>query len=361
MPDPMRMPDLMPDPMPRASVPLSRGFELVQGRLRRGRAGREALAAAPALVGGILAEVARQSGLPAEGWVVLRQALSGTQVVVIMVGPPGGEPAAVVKVPATADGVASQAREAAVLEALAASAPPFRIPRRLAHGLVDGHAFVAEEAIPGVPGDGLMTGAAANERLASAAAAAVTQWHAATGERAVVDAALLGRWVDERLALVAPAVREPALLERLGAVLRGAWEGREVGVCWVHGDFWPANVLFEPVTLGVAGVIDWEWAAPRELPAQDLCYLLIQARMRATGRELGPVVAALLEGAAWTGPELAILEGAGVVAPGEAGPGRDVLLLVWLRHVAYNLLQHPGDARNWLWTSRNLEPVLRRV
>ena len=348
-------------PMPRASVPLSGGFGLVQGRLRRARAGREALAAAPALLSGILAEIARQSGLPAEGWVVLRQALSGTQVVVMMVGPQGGEPAAVVKVPATADGVASQAREAAVLEALAGRPAPFRIPQRLAHGLVDGHAFVAEEAIPGVPGDGLMTGAAATERLAGAAATVVTEWHRATGEQVTVDAALLGHWVDERMALVSPAVREPALLERLGTVLRGAWEGREVSVSWVHGDFWPANVLFEPVTLAVTGIIDWEWAAPRELPAHDLCYLLLQARMRAAGREFGPVVAALLEGAAWSAAELAVLQAGGVISPGEAGPGRDILLLVWLRHVAYNLLQHPGDARNWLWTSRNVEPVLRRV
>ena len=35
------------------------------------------------------------------------------------------------------------------------------------------------------------------------------------------------------------------------------------------------------------------------------------------------------------------------------------ILLVWLRHVAYNLIQSPGDARNWVWTSRNIETVLR--
>ncbi|HEU5004402.1 MAG TPA: aminoglycoside phosphotransferase family protein [Actinomycetota bacterium] len=346
---------------PKASVPLSRGFGLVQGRVRRARVGREALASAPALVPAILTEVARQSGLPAEGWVVLRSALSGTQVVVMMVGPQGGAPVAVLKVPATADGLASQAREGTVLEALAGLPGPFRIPRRLAQGTVGGRGFVAEEAIPGVPGDALMTGAGANQALAGSAAAVITDWHRATGEPVVVGADLLGRWVDERVAALSPAVRQPALLERLGTLLRGAWEGREAVVSWVHGDFWPANVLFEPVTLAVTGIIDWEWAAPQELPAQDLCYLLIQARMRATGREFGPVVAALLEGAAWTAPETAVLEAGGVIAPGEAGPGRDVLLLVWLRHVAYNLLQHPGDARNWVWTGRNLEPVLRRV
>ena len=37
------------------------------------------------------------------------------------------------------------------------------------------------------------------------------------------------------------------------------------------------------------------------------------------------------------------------------------VLAVWLRHVAYNLTQSPGDARNWIWTSRNVDSVLRAL
>jgi aminoglycoside phosphotransferase (APT) family kinase protein len=114
-------------------------------------------------------------------------------------------------------------------------------------------------------------------------------------------------------------------------------------VAWVHGDYWPANVIFDPA-LAVTGIIDWEWAAPRELPAHDLLYLAIHMRMRSEGRELGPVVQSLLAGNA---SELV------------GGVDRETLLLVWLRHVAYNLTQSPGDARNWVWTSRNVDSVLR--
>jgi hypothetical protein len=42
-----------------------------------------------------------------------------------------------------------------------------------------------------------------------------------------------------------------------------------------------------------------------------------------------------------------------------SGADRETVLLVWLRHVAYNLTQSPGDARNWIWTSRNIDSVLR--
>ncbi|MCW3034729.1 MAG: hypothetical protein JWM17_41, partial [Actinobacteria bacterium] len=136
--------------------------------------------------------------------------------------------------------------------------------------------------------------------------------------------------------------RNAAALERLEQLLRRAWEGRSVDVAWVHGDYWPANVIFDPA-LAVAGIIDWEWAAARELPAHDLLYLVIHMRMLAEGKELGPVVRSFLTGEA------------GVAVD------RETLLLVWLRHVAYNLTQSPGDARNWIWTSRNVDTVLRSV
>jgi hypothetical protein len=83
--------------------------------------------------------------------------------------------------------------------------------------------------------------------------------------------------------------------------------------------------------------------------------------MLAGRREFGDVVSALLDGAPWTAPEQAILEAGGVLAPGQARVDREVLLLMWLRHVAFNLIQAPGDARNWVWTGRNIDPVLRLV
>ena len=47
--------------------------------------------------------------------------------------------------------------------------------------------------------------------------------------------------------------------------------------------------------------------------------------------------------------------------PAGVTPDRETVLAVWLRHVAYNLTQSPGDARNWIWTSRNVDSVLRAL
>src|SRR5207302_1067868 len=83
--------------------------------------GRRRMGEASDLLPAVLQEVAARSDAPgAAGWVLHSAHVSGTQVVVLKVGPPGGPATAVVKMPATAEGVASQRREADVLAALGA-------------------------------------------------------------------------------------------------------------------------------------------------------------------------------------------------------------------------------------------------
>jgi aminoglycoside phosphotransferase (APT) family kinase protein len=317
------------------------------------------------LLPSLLQEVTVQSGVAeAAGWVLQAAHLSGTQVAVLMVGPPGQPAAAVVKMPATADGVASQRREARALAALREERSlgelASLIPGRLAEGEVGGLAYTVERAVPGVEGRVLLGYPSMRDKVVAAAAEVIGRLHRATSVSVVVDDELLDCWVGDRVRLLAPATRNAAALERLERVLMGAWKGRRVDAAWVHGDFWPANVIFvDPETgrgddaLQVAGIIDWEWAAGRELPAHDLLYLVIQMRMLAEGRELGPVVQSLVTGDPLSAAERQLLEPAGVTAD------RETLLMVWLRHVAYNLTQAPGDARNWIWTTRNIDTVLR--
>jgi aminoglycoside phosphotransferase (APT) family kinase protein len=324
------------------------------------------------LLPSVLREVVAQSdAAEATGWVLHASHLSGTQVVVLMVGPPGQPPAAVVKIPSTSEGVASQRREAEALAALR-SEPSLGdlaalIPGRLAEGEVAGIAYTVERAVPGVEGRVLLGDPAMRDRVVAAAAGVIRRLHRATATTAVVDDELLERWVSGRVRLLAPATRNAPALERLERLLRRAWEGRSIDVAWVHGDYWPANVIFDRESapesdvatgsgaLQVAGIIDWEWAAARELPAHDLLYLVLHMRMLTEGRELGAVVQSLLAAnGQLLGPaERELLEPAGVSAD------RETLLVVWLRHLAYNLTQSPGDARNWVWTSRNVDSVLR--
>ena len=325
---------------------------------RRG-AGRRHRQRAVELVPRLLAAI----GDPAERWVAGPPLVSSTRTAVVPLGPPGSPPVAMAKLPGTRVGVTSQQREGRALNALAAepAVGDFTrfLPLRMTDGYVGDQPFVLERAMPGIAADTVPDGGRVAASVTVGAALAIGVLHGRTAHRVVVDAALLRRWVDARVDILARATRRREALDGLRRRLHAAWAGREVEVGWVHGDFWLGNVMVDPLTGVAAGIIDWEWAARDELPAQDLVYACVHARMRASGGELGDVVAEMLQRLVWDDAELALHRAAH--APIGSAIDPDVLLLVWLRQVAANLVQSPGLAHNLLWVLRNVASVLRAL
>lgn len=80
----------------------------------------------------------------------------------------------------------------------------------------------------------------------------------------------------------AAAVRNPSLASVLHAwhePLRGNLMGKTLPIVWMHGDFKIENVLYNPASHALTGVIDWEHAMLPGLPLIDPLYLLIYNRM----------------------------------------------------------------------------------
>jgi hypothetical protein len=310
---------------------------------------RRAVALAP--------QVLRQLGDDAACWVAGPVLISSTRTAVVPLGPPGTAPVAMAKLPGTPGGATSQQREGRALDMLAAEPALGDFTRLMPLRMTDGHVgpqqYVVERAIPGIAAD------AAGASAAVTAASAITVLHGRTAHTEVVDDALLGRWVDQRLDLLNRATRRRDIVDRLRMRLYAAWAGRRVEIGWVHGDFWPGNVIVDPRTGSTTGIVDWEWAAADELPAQDLIYACVHARMRAAEAELGDIVAGMLEHPSWTAGERALFDAA--AAPFEPEIDPDVLLLVWLRQIAANLIQAPGIAYNPVWVRRNVASVLQAI
>ena len=302
-------------------------------------------------------------GDPARRWVAGPPLVSSTRTAVVPLGPPGGPPVAMAKLPGTRVGVSSQLREGRALNALSAepAVGDFArfLPLRITDGYVGDQPFVLERAMPGIAADTVASRSPVAASVTVGAASAIGVLHTRTAHPAVVDAALLRRWVDVRVDIVARATRRRDALETLRKRLHAAWAGREVEIGWVHGDFWLGNVMVDPATGVAAGIIDWEWAARDELAAQDLVYACVHSRMLAGRGELGDVVSEMLQHPVWEEAELAMHS----AAEAPVGPviDPDVLLLVWLRQVAANLVQSPGLAHNPLWVLRNVVSVLRAL
>jgi thiamine kinase-like enzyme len=207
------------------------------------------------------------------------------------------------------------------------------LPRLLANGHIGSTAYVVEERL-----SGLTLGVRAGDpRLLRAAADAIGRLHRATARDAIVGTELLERAVLEPTRMLTGALARRRAqrsnieaLERLADGLCASLEGRVTVLSWIHGDYWPGNILTNS-NGDVNGIVDWEFACADDLPSFDVATLILHARTECRGQHLGRVVRDLLASSAWSPTELALL---GDAADARAGLDLETLVLLsWLRHI----------------------------
>jgi aminoglycoside phosphotransferase (APT) family kinase protein len=301
------------------------------------------------------------------GWRTEMVAFTRTSVAVATVTRPGADTRYVVKVPWTAVGAEGLRRQAAVLAILQTDArlPGLRpvLPRCVGQGEYEGRYYCVEEALPGAPASTMMLRRTRRTPLLRAATEVIHDLHARTREETLLDSAALQAWVHtplRRLEEFAAGRAQPnrlldavwQLREELAAILTGA----TVHTCWIHGDFWPGNLLATP-SAHVSGIVDWDQASPRQLPLHDLLHLHVLARRLARGGELGDIVVRALRYGIGETLEVAVGE---VAAWLDGIPQRTALLLYWLRHIVL-FIDSEGDHDNPRWLRGNVERVLVSV
>jgi aminoglycoside phosphotransferase (APT) family kinase protein len=312
--------------------------------------------------------VARVAAPATAGWRTETVIFTSTSVVVATVAHPRSGRRFVVKVPWTAEAAESLRRHAAVLATLRMD-PRLHglhavLPRCVDQGEVSGRRYCVEEALPGVPATTIVLRPRRRAALLRAAVRVISDLHACTREQILLDDLAVDGWVHSPLrrleSFAATRPRHGRLIDavhRLREELMTVLIGRTVTTSWIHGDFWPGNLLAAPPGAHVTGVVDWDRAAARQLPLHDLLHLHVLARRVAYGDEFGDVVIkALRDG---------IGETLGV-HPAEAAawlggiPQRPAILLYWLRHLLL-FIDSEGHHDNPRWLRGNVERVLANV
>lgn len=311
-----------------------------------------------------MGDVARQSGLdPAIVRAAPRRISDGG--VVMFVVQAGTDGSLVLKVAMTTDAAASLRRAADAQRRLRSldGLGPWRtlVPEVRGQADVERHPWVLETALTGRPLADLDPSGPDAAAGHAAALASIAILHRATA--APVDGELASAtWVDARLAIVRAMVREPsgwvppseavrrldAIAVELAAVVAGV-----TSASWIHGDLWAANVLLDEAG-AISGFVDWDSAAPGELPAQDVLHLVLYARKRRERRATGEIIASVLR-TGWDASDRALLE---LVATDADLAGRSGLILTWLRFVEVNVQRHPRLAASSDWLERNVGQVV---
>lgn len=295
---------------------------------------------------------------------------SRTGVTVALVGPEDEPPRVVLKLPHTEMGIESLRRQQSILQVLRMdsrlNAIKPLLPGPLAEGVVHTQFYTVEEALPGRSGEYLMFEPQASVHLQKAATV-VRQLHEATTTSVRVDATRLERWVAAPARIVRRAtIRLPrptyyaAITRQLEDELHGALAGRMVDTGWIHGDFWPGNLLVQQCG-EIVGVVDWERSMSDELALHDLMHLLLFTRKQVHKWGEADVIAAMSKSINWSPEERTLLEDAQEAMPCAPVDERTAVLLYWLRHTAATLALLPEYAYNRDYLADNIEAVLRRL
>jgi hypothetical protein len=155
--------------------------------------------------------------------------------------------------------------------------------------------------------------------------------------------------------------RSHSLLTWLEQRLSEALLGKSFLVSWVHGDYWPANILVAQDGSTVTGIVDWELSQPLGLPSLDLVNLLISTRRIDEGKELGKILAEILGQGGWREDEQGLWDKANLMLNGNIPDLRDILIIFWLQHLSANLNKTWRYSVNPIWAYGNFVQVLNCV
>ena len=280
-------------------------------------------------------------------------------------------PELAIKLPHTGEGAASLQRQQAIETELHLDARlsgwDAVVPRAMAQGRAWGRRYFVETVVPGSvaqPTAGIPDVILAMQASASGA---IGELHRRTANKVLVDAHTVERWVDpptrtvSRASLAIDHDERAAIFAAMRDRLATGLIGRELQVSWIHGDYWRGNVLIAADGVTPSGIVDWDRAAPGELPSHDLFHLLLSPR-RELNRSIAPDIVSMLHGrSVWREEEKAILELARQRLPDDAVDDDVMALLYWLRHTAGTMNLYPRLLRDREYLSSEVEPVLRAV
>ncbi|MDQ3492800.1 MAG: aminoglycoside phosphotransferase family protein [Chloroflexota bacterium] len=235
------------------------------------------------------------------------------------------------------------------------------VPLPLLTGVESEWAFLVESRLPGRRPAPVVAGTG---RTLRDALSTIALLHGGTACPATVDETLLRRWVAARVGIVSALlggddsdVASAEALVRLESELRGRLAGCSVRIGWIHGDYWPGNVLVAEDG-SILGVVDWDSLQSRELPLHDSLHYVVTERRLEAGEPWGRAVGRMLSASSTEAEESALAE-MRLTAPGI--DRRTALLLYWLRGVEANWRRHPAVTAQPAWLRANVRPVLEAL
>ena len=248
-----------------------------------------------------------ESNLNAHGWVPREFVGHTHEVGVLRVSLPSWREEGLLKVAMSPLGLESLHRELSALKTVRDSAPPDIdniLPRVLKFDPKPERAWLLETWFDGIDARSAIEIPGAVDTLLADVTRRMTSLYRLRSATLRVDDDAFTRLVDLPLMSTGNtrtthmgAIADSRNLAKVRDELHGELAGRDLVMSLIHGDLWLGNVLWDPATVEVRGIIDWH-SATVAFPVVDIVHLICTTRSLTQHRELGSIVQEILAGGA---------------------------------------------------------------
>lgn len=307
---------------------------------------------------------------PASKWKIQKIFPTLSDMNVMIIGPDNESASAILYLPETDRGIIDFNRRkdvwAVLLKDQRLADWGYAFPRLLGEGQFKNRPYWIVEYLPGVGLDTMLHGDKSSSIMRHAVEA-IGSFHKKTSKEIVVGDELLDKWIFIPINII---LRSPLrfyhkgsrqILNRLGLELASTLRGKRVVISWIHGDYWPNNILVSEDGTQITGIVDWDLAQPDDLPSMDVVNFLLSAYREIWGMELGSVIVKNYESDAWESNVQGIWDQEIQWLNNTVPNLKNTLTIFWLRHLSANLLKSRRYSLNPVWAIRNFYIVMKYI
>lgn len=237
------------------------------------------------------------------------------------------------------------------------------VPKSLAEDQFYGQAYFVQDEMPGTSIDAPVSSL---DRVTWRAVQVLIDFHRETLEEAVLTESDFAALFSEPLHRVAKKIGAAAAqtIDNIEIVLRTELVGKPFKTVWMHGDFKVENLMIDPNSGEINGIIDWDLSRERGLPFLDLLYLLVYNRVVRGEGGVDKVFLQSIISAKWTRFEQCVLNEYCGTLNIAANSLKLLVAVFWIYHIAYRIEIRPNTnamGEEWLRVLRACEKVITNV
>jgi hypothetical protein len=213
--------------------------------------------------------------------VTLQKYINGKPDVVILIykiGQGGKEAGVVARLPLTKISLARCQRNMDTVHLLSKRNSVLwgKVPRKVCAGTLCGQPYFVESLFPGTVM--LRPNAVRLQIVVNEAAPLLTAFHKTCVIKRLMDKSAFDQIASPFFHGVLPFLKNEEMRGRFQYVIDGIQErllGTLFPLVYSHGDFQAENMILDPTTFKIEGIIDWDLSQSEGLPLHDLLYLLL--------------------------------------------------------------------------------------